>query len=810
MKPYLKNKENRASTLFRVLSYDAESNLFLTDERKITYGFVCYPMTGVGDTLGSRLDSLLNYEWPVGTTLQFNLLSSDNINRQVNGYRSLRMNQKDELLNSFVESRSKFLIRGSEVPPDLQSGVLFRNISLIVSVKIPVKSLMPNELEIEECSEFQVYTKKTLKDIGMYPESMDADMYIRVMDDVIHHGKKSSWRDNFPRFAEKDKPLNEQILDKDKSINVSDKRLTVGDQIVRVLSVKRFPEVAFVGYGLNYIGELLTGARGIRGHFLFSMSVHYPNKLKLKSRIDMKRTATVGQLTGRLAKFAPVIALKAHGFEVLNQAFDDGDSPVQVFFSVATFADTEEKSIELTAGVKSYLGEYGFQLMNDKYYCLPIFLNNLPFGADNNAISDLFRYKTMATRHAGALLPIFGDWQGTGTPVLNFVSRNGQVMNYDFYDSNTNYGVCIAAESGAGKSFATSYMISNYLSIGAKCWVIDAGRSYENICESFDGVFLHFAKDNDICLNPFELVKDFDDESDMLTGLLSAMAAPSEGLDDYRSANIKKVLSEIWHLKGRDMTVDDIESKLLDSKDQRIRDIGEQLFPFTSKGQYGKYFNGKNNISFENRFTVLELGDLQGREHLQSVVLLQLIYQIQQDMVSTDRSQRKLILIDEAWQFLAANAAIAGFISDAYRRWRKLRGSPCVITQSVLDLYMNDVGRVIVENSSNMILLSQKNQAISTLKQKKLLPISEGGYELLKTVHSDTGNYSELFFITEYGQGVGRLMVDPYQVLLLSTRGEDVSDIKNYRKMGYKMHDAIVQVMKDRGISESDYFKEAS
>jgi len=85
------------------------------------------------------------------------------------------------------------------------------------------------------------------------------------------------------------------------------------------------------------------------------------------------------------------------------------------------------------------------------------------------------------------LLPLFADWPGTGTPTLNFVSRNGQLINVSLFDSGYNYNCCIAAQSGSGKSFLTNEIIVSYLTEGARIWVIDVGRSYQNLAETLDG-----------------------------------------------------------------------------------------------------------------------------------------------------------------------------------------------------------------------------------------------------------------------------------------------------------------------------------
>lgn len=183
---------------------------------------------------------------------------------------------------------------------------------------------------------------------------------------------------------------------------------------------------------------------------------------------------------------------------------------------------------------------------------------------------------------------------------------------------------------------------------------------------------------------------------------------------------------------------------------------------------------------------------------MQQVVLLQLIYQIQQNMYLGDRDRRKIVIIDEAWSLLT-EGDVAKFIEHGYRRFRKYGGSAITITQSVNDLYANPTGRAIAENSANTFLLGQKKEAINQIKKDERLPLSEGGYEYLKTVHTVKGQYSEIFMMTDRGSGVGRLTVDKYSLLLYSTAPEDVQAINTYVKQNFSTAEAIKAVINDRG-----------
>lgn len=137
------------------------------------------------------------------------------------------------------------------------------------------------------------------------------------------------------------------------------------------------------------------------------------------------------QAYGPLLKFEPMLGLKKKGFDVLFQALDDGDRPCRMYLGIALFAPDEEAATATVANTISYWGELGFHLMADDFVSLPLLINNLPLGADRRAVGDLFRYKTFATRHVIPMLPIFGDWTGTGTPVMSLISRQGQPVSFN-------------------------------------------------------------------------------------------------------------------------------------------------------------------------------------------------------------------------------------------------------------------------------------------------------------------------------------------------------------------------------------------
>ncbi|HGM7876875.1 TPA: type IV secretion system protein TraC [Pseudomonas aeruginosa] len=785
--------------LLNVEAYEPDHRIFLLGDNQIGFGFLCRPLPGSDGKEADQLKSVLKQAWPAGTMISFNLFTSQNINSQVNSMLRIRLAFDENILTQAIKNRASYLFSGTLNPIDDYSGIKIRETHVIVTVIIPIADMFPTEKEAQTTSELRSQFESTFSSIGFAPRSLTNDLYVEIMSCILNQGADASWRDRTEIIADDDKPLKHQVLDYDRTVEVHADHLQIGDTLIKTLSVKRLPRQTIQGSAAWYLGDLLTGKNGIRDNCMITFTIYFPEQQSTKDKMNTKRTWANNQAYGPLLKFVPMLAAKKKGFDTLFKELDDGEAVVMCNMTIAVFANAADKDrmVRASAEVKNYFSIRQFSVMEDKFFVLPLFINALPFGADSKAVAESYRYKTMAITHALPLIPIYGDWKGTGTPMMTFVSRNGQLMSYDLFDSETNYNATVAAQSGSGKSFLTNYLITAYRSAGAQVWVIDVGRSYEKLAKAFDGDFIEFTEEAGICLNPFELVKSYTEEEDVLIGLLAAMAAPTVPLNDYQLAGLRRHTADVWTARQTDMMVDDVAASCLKDPDKRIQDIGEQLYAFTSKGTYGKYFNGKNNVDFKNPFTVLELEELKGRKHLQQVVLLQLIYQIQQNMYLGQRDRRKIVIIDEAWSLLT-EGDVSKFIEHGYRRFRKYGGAAITITQSVNDLYANPTGRAIAENSANTFLLGQKADAINMIKKEGRLSLSDGGFNLLRSVHTVRGQYSEIFFMTERGTGIGRLTVDPFSQLLYSTAPDDVQAINNYRNQNLSMHESITAVLRDR------------
>ena len=796
----------RAEKLFPVKAVDPKQKIYLCDDGTFGFVFACQPLPGGDEKTQEKLEQFLNQNYPDDTTLQFFLFRSPDVEAQLIEMDRLRAGFSHKLLTPVLQERIKFLRTHTDIPivtKNRQEAIFdlgrIVDLKLLISVKMPFEGETPSNAALQTAATWSTKMLSLLKSVGLHPRLMGPDEYLRFMQTVMNWSGDAAWRESLSRCWEEDKTLDNQILDPTTDVCCAKPDIVqLGEHcFVKVLSAKRLPEVFYFGEAVQYVGDLSGQNQGIHQNYAVVMNVIFPNSDKTKSSLEKKRQWVTQQAYGPLLKFVPVLADKKASFDTIYESVNKGARPLRATYSVLIFGRTEKEATAASMAAVSFWATQRFKIMEDRFVMLPMLRNCLPLCTDRAAVAELQRYKTMTSKELPVLLPVFGEWKGTGTPHVALLSRNGQLMTMSLHDSSTNKNGVIAAESGSGKSFLLNEIILSYMSEGARVWVIDAGKSYKKLNDSLEGEFVQFGEDSTICLNPFQTIETWEEEEDGIVSLVVAMASADGNLSDFQISELKRTMKLIWDEKRQDMTVDDIRRACLANDDRRVQDIGAQLYAFSSDGAYGRFFVGRNNARFVNPFTVLELDELQGRKHLRQVVLLQLIFQIQREIYLGERGRKKLVVIDEAWDLLR-EGEVSVFMEHAYRKFRKYGASAIIATQSIDDLYDNAVGKAIAANSANMFLLGQKNETIELVKEKKQLVLSSAGFNLLRSVHTEAGVYSGIFLYSETGQGVGRLIVSDFQKLLYSTDPADVQAIKDKQAAGLSVEEAIYAVMRER------------
>jgi conjugal transfer ATP-binding protein TraC len=420
-----------------------------------------------------------------------------------------------------------------------------------------------------------------------------------------------------------------------------------------------------------------------------------------------------------------------------------------------------------------------------------------------------------------ALAPLQADTNSFGAqPIIPLISRRGQIFYLDLLNSDTNYNGVVIAPSGSGKSFFTNNIITNYLSVGGRAFVIDIGRSYEKLCKTLGGQYIEFTEESDICLNIFsemtpvlwradtsELKSRRDQLRATCESILFQMVNPGTEITETEQSILSRCLGECYDEIENDSDFSIIDRMIAKLKQAQERNneqhqsdnipghLAERLHRYGSNGKHANWFKGRYNIEFGRSFIVLELEELANSEDLKQVVLMLIMASIDHKLyIEADRSRPTAIIMDEAWAMLTG-ANTAKFIETGFRRARKYKGSFIIITQSIFDLRDKnpDIGNAILSNSAYRFLLQPKGEEARRAIEEGLLPqLSQYELNMLLSTHTSRGLYSEIFIIYPNGStGVGRLHVNKFTELLYSTNPSEIELINTFRDRGFTLTEAI-------------------
>jgi len=794
----------KPSELFLHLSYDEigtqrKRTIYYLDDNYVGFGFLMPPLAGASEQTMKRVSQLIASDWPSGTIISFSMFGSPDIEPYVTAYDACHGTQND-YLREVIDKRSAYLRQASVDVIDQRSQTRMRSLQLMVTIKLPCPSVPPEERFLEDVVEWVERSYNALKAVGFDPSEVSPEILCAYLNPLFNWDTHAFWKKaRNKKLYNEDHQIRESFMDPGNRIYMPDeKSLVLGDKHVGVMSVKRFPEHFCVHDMTKMIGDVTTDMDvGIKDNFLITMTVMIPDYQKEKSALESKRQKNAWQADGPISKWVSKYKDVKDDFDTLFKDLESGHKNIKMNLTATLFGDTKQELDGICSAVQNYWNGLDFNFLRETYLALPVFLQQIPMNAEYFCMPHLWRYRTMSTAQASHFAPIVGEWFGGSSPALVFNSRLGNPMFLDLFESDTSFSASILAESGSGKSFLTNYMITNYLaytdqySAGARVWVIDIGYSYKALCERVNGSYIDF-DDESLCINPFEFIVDYKKSSDMLVGIISVMAAPNEGLTDLQNAQLREVLMNLWNARGNDITIDLVASALKEHEMVVVQNVGHQLYPFTTEGEFGAFFNGKSNIDFnESQMTVLELASLKERPLLQRAVLYMIMYSISQSISTLPKNQRKQIILDESWALLNASEDVAVFMSGLYRTIRKSNGSCVVISQSIADLFQSQSGRAIAENSPYMFLLGQTKASIQRAKDNNYLALDEYAYGLMESVQTHKGFYSEIFVIKGRQYGVARLAVDREAQLLYTTDAKETGLLNELQEQGLTRGQAI-------------------
>ncbi|MBE0623518.1 MAG: type IV secretion system protein TraC [Burkholderiales bacterium] len=781
------------------------------------------PQSGADEEM-ARVLSALYAASPPGTGIQFHLFASPAIRGALARYAALRLpdhgdpefaslgraGRHGNIHRLMARRRFERYLGGSRTSLLPAHNYLLRDFRLVLSVALPGK---PEDLaRLDDLLLLRDSARATLHAAGFPSRAWTAADLINWVSALLDPHRQAG--DGVPLIYDEGRELRDQVIDRATRMRIRPGGIELFNPAenksgeLRLLSVRSFPPRYALWNMGSLIGDLYQSTLQYPCPFMLSLGVHLLDPEATRNWALLKAARATTNATSYMARFLPDLQERKADWDIVLKSMDEGQHLVDLVHQLALFAPAEHLT-RAEQAARSIFRARGFELSNDTMMMSQALIGSLPMTLSAPFHGDLKRMKRVTTKtsaNAVHLAPLIAEWQGTGTPVLLFGGRRGQLMQLDVYDNPSgNYNVAIAGTSGSGKSLLLNEIAAAYLGTGARVWIIDVGRSYEKACRNFGGSFIEFTESTALSLNPFTLVQDIDEDMELLQPLVAQMVSPREALDGFQYATLGAAIKKVWNAKGKAMRVSDVHDLLAsgrldeDSRDEdrRLKDLAAMLHPYTREGAYGKYFESDASIDFSSDLIVLELEELKAKKDLQTVVLLIVMYRIAREMYFS-RERKKIVIIDEAWDLLCGGAT-AQFIEAGYRRARKYKGAFMSATQGVDDYYRNPAAKAALDNSDWMFLLRQKPESIEMLDKLGQLTMDDSMKRLLQSLRTEHGAYSEIYIHSPVGNGIGRLIVDPYSLLLFSSRAEDFNAVNEKRASGMTVSQAIDAVLRERG-----------
>lgn len=802
----LQGKYDPLDSVFSMQSFDSKTNTFAgyyDGEKEIYLGamWISEPMSGLDEGQLLSIQSVLSSPFPKETVLQVGELCSPDFQEAVFDYMYRKRDTSNALVAELVKRQGDLIYSGRDKAIVEASGVLLNKKRVIVTFKCKYEKALINN--IVSFNEHASKVESTLRANGLYVTRSAASDYLAITRLITH------MYDPLDDRYDESIPLNEQVFYAGDEIIVHKNyiefntgRSKENNFYANVLSPKFLPKDFNLGL-MNYaIGDPKGINNQIRLPYLMIITLEYPDQVAKKSEVNKKANWINHQLWGGAARFMPSLNLKKEGFDALNDEIERNSAVlVEVTFALWLFGREKSEVQALNDDIRTYWASLGFEMRNDKYILDVLFSYCMPLNPTTVSGKGLFRKHTLTASQAAQFLPVIGEWRGSRNPALILTTRRGEVGGLDLYSSAMNFNAILIAASGSGKSFVTQRLIVDYLAQGAKIWAIDQGLSYKKLAAAIGGTFMEFHPSSDICLNPFTAFlperggegKSIDDEMDMISNLIERMAAQREPLDDKEIETLKKAIRQTFIEHQGYTTIQNISEWLsAQTNDVRAKDLALRMDSF-AYGQYARFFNDHANVNLENDFVVCELDGLKNQKQLQQVVLLQLISQITNEMYLSNKNgdtRKKILIIDEAWQLLD-DPIMSRAMETAFRTARKYDSSIFLVTQGISDMYKSESGRTMIENASWQIILQQKTEAINAVKDAGQLTLDPYSYEMLKTLTTVPGQYSEMMLVCNGISGIFRLTVDRFTQVMFSTSGAERTRILNDIDNGVDVIDSI-------------------
>jgi conjugal transfer ATP-binding protein TraC len=598
--------------------------------------------------------------------------------------------------------------------------------------------------------------------------------------------------------------LNKEILDEANWLANSSPReqIVFGDLILgfdqftldqyyhRLITLKTLPEVTYAGQ--------IAGFLRMPFHYDLILSFEVPTQsnemAKLNNKRNMAHSLAVTQ-AGRASDLESESKLSSTE-ELIRELLNTGQRIYAAQMTIVLKAEaTANGNKKLNREVREVLSRFralqGAEGLEESVGAWKVLKGNLPAAPIN-----LERARKMKTNNLADFLPVYGPQEGDKDPVVIFRNRLNGLVGFNSFDpSLPNFNSLVTGSSGAGKSFLNNCILMQELARDLRVFIIDIGGSYKKITESLGGQYLEINLSDQYKINPFDLSNPTEEPSNQklksLLAVVETMVAEDEKskLPKLDRALLEKAIIELYksrRAKGEVPTMTDLAKYLSAFEEDNMRAISKMLYLWTGERPYGRLLDGQGSLRTDAPICTFDLKGLSSYPDLQSVMVL-ILTDFILSQVENDRTRKKRIILDEAWELLKSSAS-ANFMEYCARTLRKTGSGITFITQGVEEIVASAIGPAILNNTATKFVMLQRGD---TEILKNALKLNSQEIALIHSLEQRKGEFSEGFMIEGDRRQVVRIYPSPFEYWLSTSDAQDNNYLDQLRKQNLTLVESI-------------------
>lgn len=558
----------------------------------------------------------------------------------------------------------------------------------------------------------------------------------------------------------------------------------------RVVTLKTLPEVTYAGM----ISDFLR----LPFHYDLILSLDVPPqademaKLQQKRKIAHSMAVTSGNKASDLESETKLSSTE----ELIRELLNTGQRIYATQLSVVLKAPaTPEGAKLLNRNVREVLARFrslqGAEGLEESVGAWKVLKGNLPA-----APLSLERARKMKTNNLADFLPVYGPREGDLDPVVLFRNRLNGLVSFNAFDPGLpNYNSLVTGSSGAGKSFLNNCILLQELARELRVFIIDIGGSYKKLTEALGGQYLEINLSDQYRINPFDLANPAEEPSNQKIKSLLACIESMVSEDDKAKlpkldrALLERGIIELYksrRAEGEVPTLSDLARCLSTFEEESMKAISKMLFLWTGERPYGRLLDGQGSLRTDASICTFDLKGLSSYPDLQSVMIL-ILTDFILTQVEGDRTCKKRIILDEAWELLKSNAA-ASFMEYCARTLRKTGSGITFITQGVEEIVASPIGPAILNNTATKFIMLQRGDS-EVLRET--LKLNNQELNLIHSLGQKKGEYSEGFMIEGDHRQVVRIYPSPFEYWLSTSDAQDNAYLAELKESGLDLVQAI-------------------